>query len=147
MNPDKKSYQLNKAICLTNLYRYDEAEQILFRLNYEDADNLEVARVLAWALTGNGKYEQAGRLYDQLMAQEEPEDSDYINYGFYLWFTGRIDDTANCFRTDVMDSKFIGESWKELTNIIYRESGLLEKKGITKREMNMMIDLTDVYDA
>ena len=147
INPDKKSYQLNKAICLTNLYRYDEAEQILFRLNYEDADNLEVARVLAWALTGNGKYEQAGRLYDQLMAQEEPEDSDYINYGFYLWFTGRIDDAANCFRTYVMDSKFIGESWKELTNIIYRESGLLEKKGITKREMNMMIDLTDVYDA
>lgn len=147
INPDKKSYQLNKAICLTNLCRYDEAEQILFRLNYEDADNLEVARVLAWALTGNGKYEQAGRLYDQLMAQEEPEDSDYINYGFYLWFTGKIDDAANCFRNYVMDFKFLGESWKELSNIIYRESSLLEKKGITKREMNMMIDLTDVYDA
>jgi tetratricopeptide (TPR) repeat protein len=147
MNADKKSYQLNKAICLTNLCRFEEAEQILFRLNFEDADNLHVVRVLAWALTGDGKYEQAGRLYDQLLAQENPEDSDSINYGFYLWFTGKIDDAANCFRSYVTNAKPKDERWATLHSIIYKESDLLEMKGITDREIQMMIDWVDVYNA
>ena len=147
MNADKKSYQLNKAICLTNLCRFEEAEQILFRLNFEEADNLHVVRVLAWALTGDGKYEQAGRLYNQLLAQENPEDSDSINYGFYLWFTGKIDDAANCFRSYVTNAKPKDERWATLHSIIYKESDLLEMKGITDREIQMMIDWVDVYNA
>ena len=147
MNADKKSYQLNKAICLTNLYRFDEAEQILFRLNYEDADNLDVVRVLAWALTGNGKYEQAERLYEQLNEQEEPNEIDAINYGFYLWFTGKIDDAANCFRTYVTNAKPREDRWSAVCDVIYKEHELLMQKGITEREMRMMVDWVDVYNA
>jgi len=147
LNATKQSYQLNKAICLTNLYRYDEAEQILFRLNYEDANNLNVARVLAWALTGNGKYEQAGRLFDQLMAQEKPADSDRVNFAFFLWFSGRIDEAANSFRSYVTSAKPKDQRWNELHNIIYKEHVLLEKKGITNHEIQMMIDWVDVYGA
>ena len=147
MNADKQSYQLNKAVCLTNLYRYEEAEQILFRLNYEDSDNLTVARVLAWALTGDGKYEQAGRLYDQLMAQEKPADSDTINFAFYLWFSGRVDEAANCFRNYVTNAKPKEDRWHEIHNIVYMEKALLERKGITQREIQMMIDWVDVYGA
>ena len=130
LNPDKKSYQLNKSVCLTNLQRYEEAEQILFRLNYEDADDLNVARVLAWALTCDGKYEQAGRLYDQLMAVENPADGDLLNYGLYLWLTGRIDDAARSFRS----LQSVGEN-------ILKEKELLLKNGIIEEEITMMLDL------
>ena len=130
INPDKKSYQLNKAVCLTNLYRYDEAEQILFRLNYENSDDLNVARVLAWALTCDDKFEQAGRLYEQIMAEEAPTEGDYLNYGFYLWFTGRIDEAANCFR-----------EVQNVYGLITDESNLLYKNGIIAEEINMMFDM------
>lgn len=134
LNPDKKSYQLNKAVCLTNLRRYDEAEQILFRLNYEDPDNLNVARVLAWALTCDGKFEQAGRLYDQLMAVENPAEGDMLNYGFNLWFTGKIDEAAHCFRSCGQD----------VYDLIRNEDYLLEKNGIIEEEIKMMFDLIGV---
>ena len=144
LNPDKKSYQLNKSVCLTNMHRYEEAEQILFRLNYEDAENLNVARVLAWALTCDGKYEQAGRLYDQLMAEENPADSDVINYGFYLWFTGKIDDAANCFRNHEMKNIPQEDRRGDIYYVFRKERQLLKEKGITQQEITMMIDWVDV---
>ena len=134
INPDKKLYLLNKSVCLTNLRRYDEAEQILFRLNYEDSDNLNVARVLAWALTCDGKYEQAGRLYDQLMAVDVPASGDLLNYGFYLWFNDRIDEAASCFRS----------YGKDVYDLIKKEEYLLGKNGIVDEEIKMMFDLIGV---
>jgi tetratricopeptide (TPR) repeat protein len=134
LNPDKKSYQLNKSVCLTNLRRYDEAEQILFRLNYEDPDNLNVARVLAWALTCDSKFEQAGRLYDQLMAVENPPEGDMLNCGFYLWFTGKIDEAASCFRS----------CGQNVYDQIKNEAYLLDKNNIIEEEIKMMFDLIGV---
>lgn len=145
LKPDKKAYLLNKAVCLTNLYCYDEAEQILFRLNYEDASDLNVVRVLAWALTGDGKYDQAQRLFEQLMAEEKPAERDRINYAFCLWFSGKVDEAANCFRTSVMNTEPQGKRWAGLYNIILDEMELLLSKGFTHDDMRMMIDWIDVY--
>ena len=138
INPNKKSYLLSK------LNRYDEAEQILFRLNYEDAGNLNVARVLAWTLTCNGKTEQAGRLYDQLMAEEEPADVDMLNYGFYLWLTGKINEAADCFRTYENNTKDQKEEWLNVHDLIKDEAELLHKNGIVEEEISMMSDLIGV---
>ena len=144
INPDKKSYQLNKAVCLTNLHRYDEAEQILFRLNYEDADDLNVARVLAWALTGDGKFEQAGRLYDQLMAEENPANGDLLNYGFYLWFVGKIDESANSFRAYDNNTKGLRNRRESIYDLIWNELYLIRKNGILEEEIKMMLDLIGI---
>lgn len=142
LQPDKKSYLLNKAVCLTNLSRYGEAEQILFRLNYEDADDLNVARILAWSLTGDGKYEQAGRLYERLMAEEKPVASDMSNYAFYLWCSGKIDEAANAFRRYLNDYKHEGDDhWAIINDLISDELLFLEAKGINGDEMAMMRDL------
>lgn len=143
INPDKKSYQLNKSVCLTNVQRYDEAEQILFKLNYEDPDNLNVARVLAWTLTCDGKYEQAGRLYDQLMDDVITATGDWINYGYYLWFSGKITEAANCFRRYIVDNFTSENRWNESYHITRREQELCNVKGITDEEIQMMTDLID----
>jgi tetratricopeptide (TPR) repeat protein len=131
--PEKKSYLLNKAVCLTNLKRYDEAERVLFRLNYEAQDDANVNRVLAWTLTSNGKYEQAEKLYNQLLSDGNPAADDLLNYGLCLWFSGQIDDAADCFHRYLMES---GES-KE--SIIENELELIRAKGITEPEIQMML--------
>ena len=131
--PDKKSYLLNKAVCLTNLKRYDEAERLLFRLNYETEDDANVNRVLAWTLTSNGKYEQAEKLYNQLLSDDKPAADDLLNFGFCLWFSGHIDDAADCFHRYLMES---GESKEAM---IENELELIRAKGITEPEIQMML--------
>ena len=131
--PDKKSYLLNKAVCLTNLKRYDEAERLLFRLNYEAEDDANVNRVLAWTLTSNGKYEQAEKLYNQLLSDGDPSADDLLNYGFCLWFSGHIDDAADCFH------RYLMESGEPKESIIENELELIRAKGITEPEIQMML--------
>lgn len=133
MQPDKKSYLLNKAVCLTNLKRYDEAERLLFRLNYEQEDDANVNRVLAWTLTSNGKYEQAEKLYNQLLSDEKPSADDLLNYGFCLWFSGHIDDAADCFH------RYLLESGEPKESIVENELEMIRAKGITEPEIQMML--------
>jgi tetratricopeptide (TPR) repeat protein len=133
IQPEKKSYLLNRAVCQTNLGRYEEAEKVLFRLNYETPDDDHVNRVLAWALTCDGKYEQADHLYRQLLSVEEPSEDDLLNYGYSLWFSGNIDDAADCFH------RYLKESGHDKEYIIENEVDLIRDKGITEPEIQMML--------
>lgn len=133
IQPEKKSYLLNRAVCQTNLGRNEEAEKVLFRLNYETPDDDHVNRVLAWALTCDGKYEQAAHLYRQLLSVEEPSEDDLLNYGYSLWFSGNIDDAADCFH------RYLKESGHDKEYIIENEVDLIQDKGITEPEIQMML--------
>ena len=133
IQPEKKSYLLNRAVCQTNLGRYEEAEKVLFRLNYESPDDDQVNRVLAWTLTCDGKYEQADHLYRQLLSVEEPSEEDLLNYGYCLWFGGHIDDAADCFH------RYLKETGHDKEFIIENEVQLIQDKGITEPEIQMML--------
>lgn len=132
INAGKKSYLLNRAVCLTKLRRYDDALKDLYRLNFESSDDVNVNRVLAWTLTCDGKYEQAGKIYDQLL-KDQLQQEDLLNYGYCLWLGGRVDDAADCFHRYLKDSKELK------TSIIDNERTLLLEKGITEPEMQMML--------
>ena len=133
LQPDKKSYLLNKAVCLTNLQRCEEAEKVLFRLNYDAPDDVNVNRVLAWTLTNDGKYEQAEKLYSQLLTDGKNSTDDLLNYGFCLWFAGHIDEAADCFH------RYLKESGEDKEKMIKNELELIQRKGITEPEIQMML--------
>lgn len=131
-NAEKKSYLLNRAVCLTKLRRYGDALKDLYRLNFESSDDVNVNRVLAWTLTCDGKYEQAEKIYDQLL-KGQSQSEDLLNYGYCLWLGGHVDDAADCFHRYLKDSKELK------TSIIDNERRLLLEKGITEPEMQMML--------
>ena len=132
ISPDKKSYRLNRAISLTNLCQYDKALKDLYRLNYESPDDRNVNRVLAWALVCEGKYEAADKIYTQLLSGDVHPD-DLLNYGYALWFSGNIDEAADCFH------RFLKETGSEAQYILDNEADLLREKGITEPEQQMML--------
>lgn len=132
INTGKKSYLLNRAVCLTKLRRYGDALKDLYRLNFESSDDVNVNRVLAWTLTCDGKYEQAEKIYDQLL-KGQSQSEDLLNYGYCLWLGGHVDDAADCFHRYLKDSKELK------TSIIDNERTLLLEKGITEPEMQMML--------
>ena len=133
VQPDKRSYLLNRSVCLINLKRYDEAEKVLFRLNYERPDDTNVNRVLAWALTCNGKYDQADKIYTQLFSDGDSSTDDLLNYGLCLWFSGHVDDAADCFH------RYLKESGEKKERFFNQERWLIHAKGITEAEIQMML--------
>lgn len=133
LQPDKKVYLLNKAICQTNLHLYGEAQKTLFRLNYESPDDLNICRVLAWNLTCDGKYEQAERFYRQLLSEQESPAENLLNFGYCLWFSGHIDEASDCFH------RYLKETGQTKDFIIKNEQSLILEKGITEPEIQMML--------
>ena len=131
--PDKKSYRLNFAVSLTNLGRYDEALKDLYRLDYEYPDDKNVNRVLAWTLVCEGKYEAADKIYDQLLTASNVHPDDLLNYGYSLWFSGHIDEAADCFH------RFLKETGYDPDFILENEAVLLREKGVTEPEQQMML--------
>ena len=132
MQPEKKNYRLNRAISMTNLGQYAGALQDLYRLNYESPEDQNVNRVLAWTLVGEGKYEQAEKIYAQLLKGKAQAD-DLLNFGYCLWFNGQISDAADCFH------RFLKETDASPQYILQNEAELLKEKGITEPEQQLML--------
>jgi tetratricopeptide (TPR) repeat protein len=134
LQPENKGTLLNRAVCLTRLSRYPEAQKDLFRLNYETPDDRQVNRVLAWALTCDEKYEQAIKIYSQLLT-DNPQPEDMLNYGYCLWLNGQVGDAADCFH------RYLKETDGNPSQILESERDFLMEKGITEPEMQMMLYL------
>ena len=134
LQPDNRNYLVYKALALMSLQRYDEAQQLCYRLNYEYPDDVEVRRSLAWALTCNGKYEQADKIYSQLLDSDDYTHDDALNYGYCLWFDGQIDQAADLFR------RYLKET-ETSADVILEERPLLQAKGITEPEIQMMLSI------
>ena len=134
INPDRKSYRLNRAVSLTNLGPYAGALKELYRLNYESPDDQNVSRVLAWTLVCEGKYDAAVKIYNDLLKGDVQAD-DLLNYGYCLWFSGHVDEAADCFHRFLKESAFSREY------ILQNEAALLKEKGITEPEQQLMLYL------
>ena len=134
---DHRAYQINKAICLMSLDRYEESLKILYKLDYEYPEDQNIKRILAWALVGDGRKEQAAKLYEE-MDEEQLQTDDYLNFGICRWLQGRIGEAvtllrryvANCPANFHLEELFVGA-----------EADLLKRNGISNSEIRMMTDL------
>ena len=131
LHPGKTGYMLNKAVCLVELKEYEEAQRLLFQLNYEHPENLQVSRALAWAMTCDGKLEQAEKLYRELTAQEHPSSDDFLNMAYCLWLEGNIIEAAQCFKEHVKQEN--GN-----IDLLFNEIPLLMEHGISHTDIMMM---------
>ena len=135
---ESRSYQLNKAVCLANLARYEEALKTLYKLNYEAPDDHNVSRVLAWTLVGCKKYDQAKKIYTTLLAADNPIADDFLNYGYCLWFCGEIPQAADVFRRYAQQD---GVTFDALKEFFGTEAEFIRIHGIAEVEARLMIDL------
>ena len=135
LRADKPSYMLNKAVCLVNMEEYEDAIKLLYQLNYEHPDDLGIQRALAWALTCDGKLEQADKLFQSLVVVDNPVESDFQNRGFCLWLQGRIEEAVKALRTYHEKVK--------MTDVHFQQWDVewLQKRGISKTDIKMMEDL------
>ena len=126
------SYKLNKAVCLVKMEDNEEALKLLYQLDYEHAEDANIQRVFAWALTCDGKLEQAEKVFVQLLAEHHATGEDYLNYGYCLWLMNRIDDAAVNFR------KYMEMTPAEQRNDPLFDFWWLKKRGVDIIQYRMM---------
>ena len=139
LHPDYQPYQLNASICLLNTDQAEEALRILYKLNYQNPDAQNIHRVLAWALTLNGKYEQADKAYQQLLSSDHPQPSDLLNYGYCLWLSRQVEKAIAMFR-QFISAQTVKPVSMEKEFMHGPEHELLQSRGINDVEIQLMLD-------
>ncbi|MDE5947866.1 MAG: hypothetical protein K2G86_03650 [Prevotella sp.] len=144
-SPETMTYALSYSVCLTNLWEYDEALKVLYRLDYENPDNVGVSRVMARALVGAGKYEQARRVYEKLRSRGVMDSNDRMNNGYCEWFAGNHRAAAESFAAYLKmrypnESNF-GMRKKAKEDIVGTELKFILEHGVTQVELEMMLDV------
>lgn len=135
-HPHHRTYQINKAVCLMSLQLYEESLKILYKLDYENPQDQNVKRILAWALVCDGRNEQAARIYEK-MDEEQLQTDDYLNFGICRWLQGRISDAATLFRRYVANCP---EDFQLETLFNSAEADLLQRNGISDSDIRLMTD-------
>ena len=137
--PDSKNYMLNTAICMVNIRETEKALKLLYKLNYLYPDDNNVNIALAWALTIEARYDDALKLYEPLVAQEQPIADAFLNYGYCLWFMGRIDEAAKSFRRFLSLEDNAREKLEKA--FLKSDYDVLSMHQITDSEIQMMLDV------
>ncbi len=80
LEPGHKNYTMNRCVALLKLGRTSEVREELFRLDYQYPEDMNVKRVLAWAMLSDNSLDKASQLYDTLLTST-PAHEDYLNAG------------------------------------------------------------------
>ena len=138
LQPEKKSYVLNLAVCQMNVGQIDEAQKQLFKLNYLYPDDLSVIRVLVWALTLAGKFDQADKFYSRLLSVDAPHADDMLNYGYNLWFSNDVATAIGMFRQFLATRN--DDTFSMAYEFMNNEYQLITSHGINDAEIQLMLD-------
>ncbi len=115
--PGKKSLLMGRSVCLVKMGEFQEALKTLFQLDYEYPGDAGVRRVLAHALVGAGKYEQARKIYVELTGVETPVPDDFVGYGYCEWLSGNRRAAARLF------ARYLKMTSPGMTVSQYRDGG------------------------
>lgn len=116
--PENLFIQAAIGHCYLNLKQHEEALQHYFKVEYMSPDNTKILRPIAWVAFLTGRFEQARRYYEKLMAQETNK-YDFMNLGhlewcegnretaikYYLWSIRQKDNTFKAFMSGFNDDK------------------------------------------
>ncbi|MBQ5511828.1 MAG: tetratricopeptide repeat protein, partial [Prevotella sp.] len=141
--PDNNRYMLNLSIYQINNNHVDEGVKILYRLDYEQPNNIYVQRALGWGLMMQKNIEQAIGLYDRLLASEHTIDSDYLNAGYAHWFNRNMAQAVACLGkyVSMRSREAQDDSDSLLAQAFDNDRSLLQLNGISAVESIIMQDI------
>ena len=139
--PDKLSYQLNYCVALSKTPQVAESIETLYRLYYENPDNHNVLRVLAWNLLVAKRTEQAGAEYEKLLQIGDQKAEDWLNAGYYYLIVRNVEKAVDMFRRYVEESKSAQDARHLIGKQIAADADVLLENGIDKIEMQLIVDL------
>ena len=144
---DVVRYSFLLAVCQMETGQVDDALPTLFKLNYEHADDAEIAEVLAWALLLSGQAEKAEQRFDTLVSgnkgdgvSNNPSARQSVNASIGLayscWAQGKIEECVTLLANiaaQLDDKDFLSR--------FQSDANILEKYSITATDMRIVADI------
>ena len=137
LKPNHKTYTMNRCVALLKLGRTSEVREELFRLDYQYPDDMNVKRILAWAMLSDNSLDKASQLYDTLLTSN-PAHEDYLNAGYCQWAMGNIQKAVALFREWLAKS---GKSAEQLLNEFRSDEETLSMYNISETDCFLMLSL------
>ena len=137
LEPGHKNYTMNRCIALLKLGRTSEVREELFRLDYQYPEDMNVKRILAWAMLSDNSLDKASQLYDTLLTST-PAHEDYLNGGYCQWAMGNVQRAVELFREWMVKS---GKSTEQLLEEFRSDAETLEMYGISETDCFLMLSL------
>ena len=137
LKPNHKTYTTNRCVALLKLGRTSEVREELFRLDYQYPDDMNVKRILAWAMLSDNSLDKASQLYDTLLTSN-PAHEDYLNAGYCQWAMGNIQKAVALFREWLAKS---GKSAEQLLNEFRSDEETLSMYNISETDCFLMLSL------
>ena len=137
LEPGHKGYTMKRCVALLKMGKFSEVREELFRLDYQYPDDMNVKRLLAWAMLSDDNLEKASELYDTLLS-ECPVHEDYINAGYCQWAMGNIERAVEYFRDWMARS---GGDTEQLLKEFRRDTDTLSKYNISETDEYLMLSL------
>lgn len=139
LKPSGKT-KLKMAYCLLETDESQEAVKLLYELDYNDPNNLDILRPLAWGLLMRHDADKALTMYNKVMKLikekgEKPTREDFLNQGIAYWCNDDKEAASDCF-CQIVDAK------RDFVAILSRnEAKLLEIYSIYKKDIVLMGDM------
>lgn len=143
LHPDNRHYALYLSIALLNCGKADEARQMLFKLNYECPDDLNVKRALAWAELWMKNTQQAYNIYATLLASDKRVATDSINAAYCCWFEGRLDEAVRLMAGGMAAYKASPRQATTIREQMEADRALLDRYEIDEVDRKIMADLVE----
>ena len=140
-HPDNRHYQLHLSIAKINNHNVEEGVKLLYKLNYENPDDMNVMRALGWGLLMQKNNPQAEGIYDSILSKPKHEAMDSLNAGYCKWFAGKVEEAVALFH----DFARKAESEKDLATLMREafenDKALLDEYGIRNADKSIMADI------
>ena len=140
-HPDNRHYQLHLSIAKINNHNVEEGVKLLYKLNYENPDDMNVMRALGWGLLMQKNIPQAEGIYDSILAKPKHEAMDNLNAGYCKWFAGKVEEAIALFHD--FAQKAVSE--KDLATLMREafenDKVLLDEYGIRNADKSIMADI------
>ena len=136
-----KAMLLALAYSLLSIGKIEDAIKLLFRMEYEHPNNLEVVRALGWALLlrGDGKKAMDFQRKVFVITDASPEGrqiEDYYNLGLACWFTNDVMKAIKAFVLFANE-----QSLNSLVKKLDEDKALLEKYNKSETDKCLLLDL------
>lgn len=142
-HPDQPQLALSQAIALINDGRAEEGQKMLFRLAYEQPDNLNVERALAWGHLWLGHADQAARHYRHIVESKECTPADCLNAGYAQWFMGHGGEAVELMKRWTAMSRDKGQPVPDVAAQFQKDAALLDVYGIPAVDRRLIAGLVE----
>lgn len=144
-HPDNRSYALYLAISQINNGQAEVATKLLFKLNYDAPDDLNVKRALAWAQLWMKNLSQAEKLYVDILQDENHVMADSLNAGYCFFFEGEVERAVQLM-AEGLDIKLKQKGQEDCVAEQFKlDKSLFDYNGIPEADRKILADLVNQF--